>query len=120
MSDVHKGNYFGVPHPIVVYKDIDGNKCYPLGDFTPSELRVILVLYHFANRFTKTIIGLGDEDLSMMTKVSPRQLIRARAGLRKKGIIRTWKRPGNTLDYEIIVASEMSELFCQQWRKDVT
>jgi hypothetical protein len=120
MSDIHKGNFFGVPHPIVTFKDANGEKHYPLGSFTASELKVILVLYHMANRLTKTVIGLGDADLSIMTCVSIRQLVRARAALCEKGLIRTRKRLGNTIDYEITPAPELAQLFSQQWQKDTT
>ena len=105
MGKIHKGNYFDVSHRIVEWQDDKGQAVYLLPSFTAGALKLYITLCHFGNRFSKKTFYMGDVKLSKITGLSRRQLCRARNILRKMGLIRTIKRVGLRLDYEILPLS---------------
>ena len=102
MGKIHKGNYFTVSHRIVEWQDDKGQVTYLLSSLTTGALKVYIALCHFANRFNGKMFYMGDVRLSKVTGLSRRQLCRERKILRDMGLIRTFKREGLKLDYEIL------------------
>ena len=105
MGKIHKRDYFDISHRVVEWKNDSGHVVYLLPCFTTGALKLYISLCHFGNRFSKKSFYMGDVKLSEITGLSRRQLCRARNILRKMGLIKTLKKRGLRLDYEILPLS---------------
>lgn len=108
-----EGNYFDISHSLVEWRNDKFEYHYPLRKLTCADLKLYLTLCHFANRFHKNPFWMDDKRLCAYVGVSDRQLGRSRAKLKKMGLIRTKKRTGLALDYEIVKLG-------QEWRKEAS
>ena len=84
-------NYFNVPHGLIQINKCSGTyrTIQLLGK---AELRLYLVLLHYANRFTIAEIDLTDEELKEIIDLSRSSLYRARKNLSFYNLIEY--RPG--------------------------
>ena len=103
MGNIQPENFFDITHGIVEWQDEYGNWNYPLSGFTDSSLKLYISLSHFANRFNSNVFHMGDLRLTYVTGLSVRQLCRARTKLRELGLIGTYKKVGNELNYVITI-----------------
>lgn len=108
-----QGNYFDVSHYIVEWRDDKYEYHYPLHELTGADLKLYLILCHFANRFHKTKFYMDDKRLIGYTGLSLRQLCRSRDKLRSLKLIKTRKRSGLAIDYEIMILGK-------KWREEMS
>ncbi len=108
MSKIQDDNFFDVSHKLVEWPVAEDIWFYPLRDFKGSSLKLYIALCHFANRFSSKRFYMDDGRLSQIINIKPRQLCRARNKLRKLSLIKTSKRVGFAIDYELTILSQMA------------
>ncbi len=80
MSNILPDNYFNVPHGLIQINRCSGTY-RTIKLLGKAELRLYLVLLHYANRLTITEIDLTDEELKELIDLSRSSLYRARRNL---------------------------------------